>query len=312
MSTLPPPTPPDLPEMPEVSRRSRYRRPRRYMSWTGLILGLLAGTGLGIFVAWMVLPVEEVNTAPWQLRSRDKAEYVVAVVLRWSHDGDLAKAINALVDLRLGGEDPLQAVANVACELASTGYVNSSSGLRAIRSLIQFYELQGRMGCASVLLPVPSPQGAVTIVPSTATATIPPPPSKTPTPEDSLRPSPTQPVIIVPTTPPQRNFTLARVETFCDAELSGIIEVRVRDSRGQPLPGTAVRVRWDSGEDLFFTGLKPERGADYADFKMEPGKGYTVEIRGSSDPSQSLNAVPCFMDGGGEAVTSFRVVFSSR
>lgn len=312
MTTIPPAPPPSLPEVPSLPRDSRYRRPRRYVSWAGLIVGLVIGIAGGIFYAWNVDPVVEGDTAPWQLDNQDKAEYVVAIVLQWSYDGDLGKAISRLQDLRLEGTDPIQQVADVACDLARTGYVDSTSGLRAIRTMIQFYELQGRTGCAGALIPNPSAQPEITIIPPTATPTLPPPPTKTSTPEpvESSRASPTPPVIIVPTTSPQGDFRIARVETFCDAELSGIIEVRVRDFNGNPLPGMKIRVRWDTGEDNFVTGLKPERGQDYADFKMEPGKGYTVEMPGRSNPSQSLNATSCNTDTGQEATTSDRVVFT--
>jgi hypothetical protein len=266
----------------------------------------------GIFFAWNVAPTEEVETAPWQLRPEERREYVVAVILRWTYDGDLGKAINALLGLRLNNEDPIQAVADIACELASTGYVDNNSGRYAIRSMIQFYELQGRTGCASVLLPNATPQGDITIIPPTNTPTLPPPPSKTPTPSEGNRQTPTLPVVTIPTAAPQGDFAVARVEPFCDVGLSGIIEVRVRDVEANPLPGMEIRVRWDNGQDSFFTGLKPERGLDYADFQMEAGKGYTVEMPGRSNPTQSLNATPCNTDTGQQAVTSYRVVFTRR
>jgi hypothetical protein len=312
MSSIPPAPPTHLPEMPGLPRESRYRRPRRYINWMGLILGLVIGISGGLIYTWNLAPVSEFDTAPWQLNKEHKDGFVVAVILNWSYDGDLSNAVNRLLELRLEGDDPIQQVADVACQLASSGYVDSTSGLRAIRTLIQFYELQGRTGCAGTLIPNPTSQGQITIIPPTSTPTLAPPPTKTPTPQpaDSGRPSPTSPVIIVPTTPPQGDFRVARVETFCDAELSGVIEVRVREASGNPLPGMRIRVRWDTGEDLFTTGLKPERGQDYADFQMEAGKGYTVEMPGRSNPTQSLNATPCATDAGQEAITSFRVVFT--
>lgn len=175
--------------------------------------------------------------------------------------------------------------------------------------MIDFYELQGRSGCAGTLIPNSTPQGEMTVVPPTPSPTIPPPPSKTPTPVDAVRPSPTVAIIVVPTTPPQRDFRIVRLEPFCDSELSGIIEVRIQESDASPIPGQAARVRWDSGEDTFFTGLKPERGLDYADFQMETGKGYTVEMPGRSNPSQPLNAVPCTTEDGQEVIQSYRAFF---
>jgi hypothetical protein len=309
MNAFPPPPPDTLPEIPDIPRRSRYRRPRRYVSWTGLILGIILGVTGGLGFAWSSSPVEEFDTAPWQLKQEDKEKYVVAIILQWSYDGDLGSAINRLLDLKLKGDDPIQQVADIACKLASSDYVNNNSGMRAIRTMIQFYELQGRTGCAEVLLPAYTPQAQITIVPPTATPTVPPPPSKTPTPQDAVRPSTTPFIVIVPTTPPQLDFRIVRLEPFCDVELAGVIEVRVQQPNADPIPGQAVRVRWDGGQDTFLTGMKPERGMDYADYAMETGKGYTVEIPGRSNPSQPMNAVSCTTENGQESIQSYRVFF---
>jgi hypothetical protein len=302
--------------MPGLSRRSRYRRPRRLISWRALIVGLILGIAGGVAIGWYFAPVQEFDTAPWQLKADDKAEYVVAVVLNWSHDSNLGAAIDRLIALQLPGSDPIQQVADVACDLARSGYVDSNSGLRAVQTLIQFYQLQGRTGCASTLLPPSTPQGDITIVPPTLTPSVPPPPTKTPTPAEiaptqpTLTAVPTQPIISLPTSEPQHDFAIVNINTYCDTQLSGLIEVYVQDFKGNGVPGQIVRVRWDNGEDTFVTGLKPERGPAYADFQMEAGKSYVIDMPGHADPSRNpLAAVPCNTEAGAQAITSYRVVF---
>lgn len=294
-------------EQPRIPRR--YTRPRSYVSWFGLLLGLLLGIGGGLFYAWVIDEVKEVNTEPWQLRKADRQQYIVAIMLAYSYDSDLNKAVARLVDLKLPG-DFIQAVADTACELATTGYVDSTSGLRAVRAMMTFYHLQGKVGCADNLIPAEriEPTNIVEIV--MPTSTLIPPPTKTPTPELPDRPTPTPVVIVVPTSPPQSDFVLVRVETFCDLELSGMIEVNVVNFNAQGLPGQEVRVRWDGGEDRFVTGLKPERGPGYADFAMEAGKGYIVDMPGRSAPTgDPLTAVRCTTETGVDAIISYRVVF---
>jgi hypothetical protein len=304
-----PPPPDDLPEMPGLSRRSRYRRPRRNLSLWGLILGLIIGIAAGIYYTWNLAPVVEFDTAPWQLNADEKAQYVVAIMLNYGFDGDLNRTIERLVPLQLGN-DPVGAVARLACDLARTGYVDSSSGLRAVRSMMQFYQLQGRSGCADDLLPDPVDAPVITISAPTSTPTLIPPATKTPTPDNPSRASATPTPFFVPTVPSRRDFSIVNVSTFCDAELSGVIEVFVQELNGvDGVPGEAIRVRWDEGEDRFFTGLKPERGSAYADFQMEPGKGYIVEMPGRSDPSQPLAARACTTADLQEAIQSYRVVF---
>jgi hypothetical protein len=306
MSQRTPPPPHTLPEQPEFHSK-RYRRRKRPIIWQILVFALVLGIGGGLYYAWEVAPLEEFDTAPHQLREDDQQAYVVAIALNFSFDSDLASAIEHLLDVGLG-DDPLQSVAGVACDLARTGYVDSSSGLRAVRALKTFYQLQGRTGCADVLIPdVEDPQVVEIDVP-TPTPTLPPPPSKTPT---VVVATPTQSgIFIVPTTAPRRQYEGRIAGTFCDVDLSGIIEVFVQSANGDGIAGERIRVRWDDGEDSFVSGLKPERGPSYADFQMQAGVGYTIDMPALSDPvDRPIVAEPCFTEDGFQATTSYRVVF---
>lgn len=289
---------------------SRYQRPRRFFSMPGIVLGLLLGIGGAIFFAWNLAPIQEFDTEPWQLRDDVKDQYVVAIALSYSRDDDLGKAINRLVSLQLPG-DPIQAVADTACRLATSGYVNSSSGLNAVRSMMRLYQLQGRAGCADSLISSENVQSGevVTIDLPTPTVTLTPPATKTPTPEAAF-PTPTSVLVIVPTVPPQNDYTLIGVSTNCSAAISGLITVQVNDSAGSGIPGAEIRARWDGGESRFFTGLKPEESPGYADFQMDSGKDYIIDMPGHADPiQQPLSAVPCTSPTGERALISYRVVF---
>lgn len=287
-------------------RRSKYRRPRRPLSLWGLLFGMVVGIGGALFYAWQIDPRAEFNTEPWQLNKQDRALYIAAIMLRYAYDSDLSQAVEGLVALKAKG-DPIQEVADVACELATTGYAETSTGLRAIQSMMVFYQLQGRTGCADNLIsPINQATSVVNI--HVATPTPLPPASKTPTPERPIPATATRSVF-APTLQPKTSYEIAAIRTDCDLQLSGLIEVRVQDFNGDGIPGQAVRVRWDDGESTFFTGLKPERGPDYADFQMEAGKAYTVEMPGQSDPSEPLGAAPCTTANGEQAITLYRVYF---
>jgi hypothetical protein len=175
--------------------------------------------------------------------------------------------------------------------------------------MMLLYQLQGRSGCADTLIPA-NEEATPRVVIEAPTPTPLPPATKTPTPMGSVRPTATPPRAAASTQQPQSDFSIVGTTTFCDVELSGIIEVFVQDFGGEGIPGEAVRVRWDDGEDIFYTGLKPERGPGYADFQMEAGTGYVVEMPGRSDPtSQPLVASPCNTENGDDAITSYRVFF---
>lgn len=299
-----------LTEAPRQQPARKYMRPRHVVAWPLLIFGLIVGVGGGLFYSWGVSPVVEYDTEPWQLRQSDKAHYVVAIMLDYGYDGDLNQAVNRLLALQLEG-DPIQAVADIACNLASAGYIDSNSGLRAVRAMMTFYQLQGKQGCADTLLPPvqgPPPTSVVEVV--IPTATFVPPATKTPTPDGPSGPTPTPLRVVVPTAAPQTTYVLANISTFCSSSESGVIQVEVQDIQGQGVPGQQVRVRWDAGNDTFYTGLKPERGPGYADFTMTAGTGYTVDLPRRSDPiSEPLAAAPCTTDSGDPAITSYRVIF---
>ena len=291
--------------------RSRYDRPRAYFSWWGLIIGLGVGVAVGLGVMWTFFPIDELDTEPWQLNDEDRANYLVAIMVNYAHDGDLTTAVRQVVDLRLDGDDPIQAVADTACDLARSGYVDSSSGLRAIRAMMSFYQGQGKSGCADDLISIEraAPQDVVSVV--LPTPTLVPPATKTPTAVSAIEPTTTPSRAVIPTNPPaQRAFDIVAINTFCSLEFPGVIEARVRDLGSVGIPGQPVRVRWDDGESDFFTGLKPERGAGYADFQMEPGRAYIIEMPGLSDPSTgALVADACFTEAGQESITSYQVFF---
>jgi len=303
----PPPT--TLPEQEAVYRNSRYQRKRSPISMFALFIGLLIGAAIGWYYAFFINPTQELSTHPSQLRYEEKEHYVVAIMLAYGYDSNLALAVERLLTLDFDN-DPVQEVATIACNLASTGYVDGTSGVRAVRAMRTFYQLQGRAGCADTIIPDPEtvPLEVAITVP-TPTPTLPPPPTKTP----SGLPVTETPsgVVVVPTNPPQRTYNGFIQGTFCDAELSGVIEVYVYVSPGgDEAPGEPVRVLWEDGQSNFVTGLKPERGDGYADFQMQDGVSYIVSMPGLSDPIQNpLVADSCFLDNGGTATTSYRVVF---
>jgi len=294
-------------------RRSRYDRPRSYVSWWGGILGLLLGIGVGLYYTWYIAPVREKDVAPWQLREDQRDEYLVAILLDYHYNGDLNRAINRLTDLHLPGGDPIQAVAEIACGLASSDYVGTNSGLRAVRSMIYFYRQQNRSGCADSLL---VSDDVLTTTPGLVILASPtplPPITKTPTPPSTGQATPTSIRPYVPTSPPTRAYEWVVTNTFCDATIPGVIEVRVRNYAGEETPGLPIRVRWSDGQSLFFTGLKPERGPGYADFVMEAGLNYIVEMPGLSDPiPEPLLADECYTETGVASIISYRLIFQGE
>lgn len=304
-------------------RRSRYDRPRSVIVWTALLFGMIVGLAGGLYYAWVLQPVEDTDIAPWQLESTrdvneilpDRAAYIIAIMLSYDYTGDLAQTVERLVDMRLPGNDPIQYVADLACRLARDGYVNNNSRRNALRAMMTFYQRQGKSGCADQIIMMESPrQTDVPDVIVLPTSTLVPPATKTPLPGGTPRPTPTPAPgasVANPTPSQSRSFDIVAINTFCSADIPGVIEVRVFDNNGNEIPGQPIRVRGSDESSTFLTGLKPERGPGYADFDMEEDKSYIIEMPGLSDPSSSpLVASSCFdEDAGEESVQSYRVVF---
>ncbi|MEO0561505.1 MAG: hypothetical protein AAF125_05305 [Chloroflexota bacterium] len=291
----------------ELDSRSRYRRNPSLISLPALLIGLIIGGGLGLYYTWNINPIVEVSTRPAQLATEPRGRYMAAVALSFSFDSDLTSTLNRLLTITDSGA-PFEEMASTACEMVQRGHANSNTGFREIRSMVTLYQLQGQTGCADeVVLVGSAPTQEVVVVLPTPTEA--PPATKTPTVAPTRFPTATVQVA-VPTSVPVQGYVLINVATFCDTEISGVIEVYVQNFNGTGIPGEPVRVRWQDGEDIFYTGLKPERGAAYADFQMERDVAYNVDMPDRSDPSgRQLVATPCTTENGESAVTSYRVVF---
>jgi hypothetical protein len=64
--------------------------------------------------------------------------------------------------------------------------------------------------------------------------------------------------------------------------------VYITGADGNPLPGVRVVVTWEGGEDVFYTGLKPEMGAGYGDYLMAEQVSYRLRI---GETSNSMNNI---------------------
>jgi hypothetical protein len=98
----------------------------------------------------------------------------------------------------------------------------------------------------------------------------------------------------MPTATPIASLEFVEQQKVCDPDLQEpLIQVEVIDLNRRPVPGVEVLVIWDTGQDHFFTGLKPELGAGYGDFTMTEGLTYTVQLTLAERPITSLTVEDC-------------------
>ena len=81
------------------------------------------------------------------------------------------------------------------------------------------------------------------------------------------------------------------------------------------MPNIAISIRWENGEEIVYTGLKPERGLGYADFQAEPGTYSITLVNAQSDTVADLliGAAPanCKTDRG-VTPRGWKIVFQQK
>jgi hypothetical protein len=71
------------------------------------------------------------------------------------------------------------------------------------------------------------------------------------------------------------------------------VQVFVSDAAGIEIPGVEIILNWDGHEESFFTGLKPEIGAGYADYTLTPEVVYTLQVAEGGEIIPDLTAPEC-------------------
>lgn len=278
-----------------------------YFSYSVFALSLVAGIALGLSLTRMQGPLRRGNAEPWQLNADDRSHYAIAIALEYAHSGDLATALDKLIALR-PAQDPIDALADAACSLAGSGYLRSGGGITAVRSAVALYSAQGRSGCAERLLPLDATHTASAVA------------DKGESDAEIARPQPTKPPLLagdekqsvqrVAATPvPLRRFEARAARSFCDTANPALIELHVVDYLGRGIPGQRIRVRFGDQEDVFLSGLKVDRGDSYADFQMEEGIDYAIDMPGAAEAlGASLSTGACY-SGSRRTLKSWRVTF---
>jgi hypothetical protein len=280
----------------------RSTPPKKYdwLWWVGgFLVGFVLGLAMSLTYGWILDP-RPAPVSPVDLRAEDKAFYTRLVALAFAHDGSLERAQQRLVPL--GYPDTTQVVVAL-----TESFIDREQDVRDIRALVALSDALGQttsVMAAFVVTPTPLPTSTPTQAPTptprptqtpTPTVTNTPSPSatptrtrrptrtktptSTPTPTRTSRPTRTPTQTPTPTPGPDAPFGVAQFVALCDeSEGKGLLRVYVRDRLGDGTPGIGVKVTWSGGQDTFFTGFKPEVDPGYADFKMQPGQRYEIEL----------------------------------
>lgn len=259
--------------------------------------GLAIGLALGLLIAWVIAPVEYTDTSPASMREEFKDQYRLAIASAYNATGNLERAGARLA--LVGDQDVLVALLSQAERMTATG--NSPDSAYEIAGLYNALLAVAQVTVTETSsIPSPTlekeaqptstqtPFGLVLTLQATSTPGPSPTPRPTSTQKPTFTPSPTQgaPFII-----------LSRDESCDPDEPQGLLMVEVRNKKRQPIEGQEIIISWSSGEESFFTGLKPEISDGYADFQMQQNTIYSVRLASGGEPANELAAPICDQDG---------------
>ena len=274
---------------------------RRFPFWA-LILGLFVGGAGGLAYAWILNPVEYVRVAPHQLGPEEQRAYILLVSQAYLYDNDLEQARARLEALHL--QNPGNAVAVQADSLLAQG--GASEDVQALAILAE--ALGGKAMAVAIFSGTVAPTASANKVefsPTPITEIASPTFTATPT------QAPTSPAdTATPTPVPETDLDLVTRYVICQDDYpQGRIEIYVYNSAGQGIPAVRVLVEWDSEQDQFFTGLKPEVESGYADFQMEENRVYTVTLIDLAEPVVGIDSAPCTTESGQQAIPTYQLIF---
>ncbi|HDD55581.1 MAG TPA: hypothetical protein ENG59_05020 [Chloroflexi bacterium] len=254
---------------------------------TGLVLGLI----MGLVYAWVISPIEEVDSHPHLLREDYQDIYRALISRAYQANNNLPRA-EARLEL-IADEDPALALAAQAQRyLAEGGDVGTAKVLANLSAALQSAAIPAETPLAPSTEENSQDQQTGTQITPTVGDNGEEAAQSTPTSEVEEPSAPT----LTPTESPP--FILQDSSPICDPTLGeSLIQIIATTGEGEGVPGVALEI--SLGPDLkevFYTGLKPEMGLGYADFLAEPGLTYTFEVPESGLVVSDIEVPICSTD----------------
>jgi hypothetical protein len=290
-----------------------------------LLSGLVLGLSTGLLVAWVIFPIQYVDTSPSSLRIDFKDEYRFMIASAFAASADLPRAQARLATL--AEPDPIKILGDQAQRMLA-----SNSSMEQVQIIADLsLALQSH---AALPNPTNEPVMTATNLPinqSTATPfdlsiaspvasytpifTPTPEPSTLPTMEDTPSPVPLPIFTIAPrpvrtsTPTPVAAFEISKQNTFCDPAQPGLLQIFLTNSAGKPAVGIELVITWLGGEEHFFTGFKPDINPGYADYAMTGNIEYALTLASSGTRVTGLTAPACTDTNGNAYPGGLRLEF---
>lgn len=276
-----------------------------------LITGIVIGILIGCLIAFVLLPVQFIDTSPATLSQEQAMIYRSLIGRAYLYEADSGRAFSRLALLN---EPDLQSVIAAQSQemAAGSGDEQSARGLsllagvfanpnQVITPLVQVSE------DPTQTLENNDLSSPTATMPMDATITPVEQPTNTPfatfTPRPSATPKPTQGAPYTLVGDPKED---------CDVgSVSSQLMVYVYDADGNGVPGVKIEISVPNGGSMnFFTGLYPEINNGYADFTMTPDTVYSVRVGIGGDIINGLSLPQCSASDGtdyaGNLVLTFK------
>jgi hypothetical protein len=286
-------------------------------SWY-LLSGVVVGLAMGLVYSWVISPVRYIDAPPYALRQDYKDEYRALVASAYLYSNDLDRAQQRLV--KLNDDESAQSMTMKAQQALAEGYPDEEVRALGILALALGQGVTPRA-------PSVTSQAASTAIPAISDHTPTPlfiEPTANPMITASVQPVPlsldqTRTPSVIPESASIESPTVAQGTPYilqerrlvCNTKQpEPLIQVQIIDAAGQQVPGIELLVRWEGGEDRLFTGLKPELGIGYGDFRMTPNETYSIRLVNGGQVIDDLKAAECSSEDGSVYWGSWFLIFS--
>jgi hypothetical protein len=275
-----------------------------HLQWIWLGVGLILGLALGVGYAWVLRPADFRGEQPAALQPVYRGEYILLIATAYQATGNLDRA---RARLELFPELTPEVLSSLAQQVvAANGSEDAARGLA--RLSVALAEQPPLAYGWTPTSGVPSGSRSTPTGNATLALTVPHLPTVT------LKPTQQSTATAVP------GFILVSREQVCDARIAKpLIQVLVRTPDGKGVPGVVIRIQWAGSGSTFVTGMKPELGAGYADYEIEPGKTYQLTLGDGLTVVRELAVPTCTggtaVAGGGSSSAfsgSWKLVFEVR
>jgi hypothetical protein len=256
---------------------------KRLIRWLFLASIVFAlGVGIGLGLAWGVVPARALNMTPETLRQEAKDRYRLLIAEDYAISGDAERAIVRLEIMDTGGVIP--AITDQIYRMAWTTEAeeNALIAMRAALTGSAITQDQPETPARNDVLETPRFEATQMI---TSNSRIP-----------TLKPEEKSTASITTTQP---HFTVLNRFPVCEnGQAPPVLIIQVISLLGKPRNGVVIIVSSVDGSERLITGLKPTLSAGFADLIMRAGIIYTLTIEGVANSSEEFMAAECAAQNG--------------